>query len=249
MNTKPALEGVQAILLDIEGTTTPIAFVFDVLFPHARLQLRHHLDQHASSPEYERLFDALHDEWTSDRKAGEAVPSWIDDPPGERLASVASYSDWLMERDRKSTPLKELQGRIWKEGFERGELVGQVFADVPAALGRWRARDLRIGIFSSGSILAQQVLFRYSSSGDLTRFLDWYFDTTVGAKTNSESYRSIATAMDLAPAAILFISDVAKELDAAREAGMETRLSMRPGNKPPPHAQDHSVIHSFDELC
>ena len=249
MNTKPALEGVQAILLDIEGTTTPIAFVLDVLFPYARRHLRRHLDRHATSPEYPRLFDALHDEWTSDRKAGQAVPSWIDDPPGERLASVASYCDWLMERDRKSTPLKELQGKIWKEGFERGELVGQVFADVPAALGRWRARDLRIGIFSSGSILAQQVLFRYSSSGDLTRFLDWYFDTTVGAKTNRESYRSIATAMDLAPAAILFISDVAKELDAAREAGMETRLSMRPGNKPLPHAQDHSVIQSFDELC
>ena len=128
---------------------------------------------------------------------GEAVPPWVDAPPAARLASVASYCEWLMDRDRKSTALKVLQGKIWEEGYARGELVGDVFADVPGALERWRAQHLQIGIFSSGSVLAQQLLFRHSSAGDLTRFLQWYFDTTTGAKTDSESYRRIATAMGL----------------------------------------------------
>lgn len=248
MNTNAALEGIQAILLDIEGTTTPIAFVFDVLFPYARRHLRRHLDHHATSPDYQGLFDRLRDEYLSDRNGGGAVPSWNDSPPAARVASVASYCDWLMERDRKSTPLKELQGRIWNEGYERGELVGQVFADVPAALRRWRAQDLRTGIFSSGSALAQQLLFRHSSAGDLTGFLQWYFDTTVGAKTTSESYRRIATAMEVPSAAVLFVSDVVGELDAARDAGMRTRLSIRPGNKRPPAGHAHTGIESFDWL-
>ena len=248
MSTNAELEGIQAVLLDIEGTTTPIVFVFDVLFPYARRHLRHHLGQHATSPEYLRLFDELRDEHNSDVKAGADVPEWIDASPAARLASAASYCDWLMDRDRKSTALKVLQGKIWKEGYERGELIGQVFADVPAAFGRWRARNVRIGIFSSGSTLAQQLLFRHSSAGDLTRFIHCYFDTTVGAKTSSESYRRIATAMELPAAAILFISDVVGELDAARDVGMETGLSIRPGNKPAPPAHGHMIIESFDRL-
>ncbi len=184
----------------------------------------------------------------SDREAGEPVPSWVDDPAAARVDAIARYCAWLMERDRKSTPLKELQGRIWKEGYERGELVSHVFADVPVALGRWNVRDIGTGIFSSGSVLAQQLLFRHTSAGDLTGFLRWYFDTTIGLKTNSESYRHIATAMELPPGAILFVSDVVSELDAARDAGMQTRLSIRPGNKPPPSAHDHRVIESFEEL-
>lgn len=153
-----------------------------------------------------------------------------------------------MDRDRKSTALKVLQGKIWEEGYARGELVGDVFADVPGALERWRAQHLQIGIFSSGSALAQQLLFRHSSAGDLTRFLQWYFDTTTGAKTDSESYHRIATAMGLAPVAILFVSDVTGELDAARRAGMRTTLSIRPGNKPPPPEQGHPVVQTFDAL-
>ena len=113
-----------------------------------------------------------------------------------------------MDQDRKSTPLKALQGKIWEEGYARGELVGEVFADVPAALERWRAQDLQISIFSSGSVLAQQLLFRHSSAGDLSRFIRAYFDTTTGAKGDSESYRRIAAAMALPAPAILFVSDV-----------------------------------------
>lgn len=248
MSARPALEGIHAILLDIEGTTTPIAFVFEVLFPYARRHLRPHLEQHATSPEYDILFGQLRDEHFSDQNAGETVPPWVDAPLPARLASIASYSEWLMDRDRKSTPLKALQGKIWEEGYARGELVGDVFADVPGALERWRAQQVQIGIFSSGSALAQQLLFRHSSSGDLTRFLRWYFDTTIGAKTDSESYRRIARTMTVPSEAILFVSDVSGELDAAGRAGMRTMLSVRPGNRPTPPAHGHPVIQTFDAL-
>ncbi len=247
MSTR-APAGIQAILLDIEGTTTPIAFVYEVLFPYARSQLRRHIEQHANSPEYETLFDGLRDEHAADRTAGEAMPPWIDAPHATRLASVANYCEWQMDRDRKSTALKALQGRIWEEGYGRGELVGEVFADVPGALERWRTQGLQIGIFSSGSVLAQQLLFRHSSAGDLTRFLQWYFDTTTGAKTDSNSYRRIAAAMGIPVGAILFVSDVTRELDAARSAGMNTRLSIRPGDKPPRQSHDYTMIRAFDNL-
>lgn len=240
--------GIQAILLDIEGTTTPIAFVTDVLFPFAQKNLRRHIEQHASSIEYNALFDRLGDEHAADRRAGEAVAPWVDTPQTSRLESVASYCEWLMERDRKSTALKALQGKIWEEGYTRGELVGEVFDDVPRALARWHAQQLPIGIYSSGSVLAQQLLFRHSSAGDLTRFLRWYFDTSMGAKTESDSYRRIATRMVIPANAILFISDVTGELDAARGAGMQTTLSIRPGNKPLPLTYGDSAIRSFDEL-
>ncbi|MGH9387262.1 MAG: acireductone synthase [Vicinamibacterales bacterium] len=243
-----SLAGIQAILLDIEGTTTPIAFVYEVLFPFARKNLRRHIEQHASSIEYSVLFDRLRDEHAADRRAGETVPPWVETPHTARLASVASYSEWLMERDRKSTALKELQGRIWEEGYTRGELVGEVFDDVPGALARWHAQHVSIGIYSSGSALAQRLLFRHSSAGDLTRFLQWYFDTTVGAKIESDSYRRIATKMSMPAQAVLFVSDVIGELDAARGAGMQTTLSIRPGNTPLPHTSGYTTIRSFDEL-
>jgi len=239
---------IEAILLDIEGTTTPIAFVVDLLFPYARRHLRQHLEEHATSPTYASLFDQLREEHAADQRAAEPVPPWLDATPNARLDSAASYAEWLMDRDRKSTPLKTLQGKIWEEGYQRGELVGEVFADVPQALSRWQAQGTPVSIFSSGSVLAQQLLFRHSSAGDLTPFLRWHFDTTTGKKTDSDSYRRIAAAMNMPPQAILFVSDVVAELDAARDAGLQTRLSIRPGNAPLPPAQGHAVIRTFDEL-
>src|SRR5262245_11441156 len=240
--------GIQAVLLDIEGTTTPLAFVSDVLFPFARTNLRRHIEQHAASNEYTALFDRLRDEHDTDAQAAEPVPEWVDSPMASRLESVASYCDWLMQRDRKSTGLKDLQGRIWEEGYARAELVGEVFDDVPRALARWQEQGLAIGIFSSGSALAQQLLFRHSSSGDLSRFLDWYFDTTIGPKRESESYRRIALRMGKPSSAILFVSDVTGELAAARGAGMQTVLSIRAGNQPQSDADAYWAIRTFDEL-
>jgi enolase-phosphatase E1 len=248
VNGADASAEIEAVLLDIEGTTTPLAFVADVLFPYARRHLRQHLEEHATSPSSTSLVDQLRREHAADRRAEQAVPAWLDAPPAARLDSAARYAEWLMDRDRKSTPLKTLQGNIWQGGYRRGELVGEVFADVRPSLARWQAGGVPAGIFSSGSVLAQQLLFRHSSAGDLTPFLRWYFDTTTGKKSDRDSYRRIATVMNVAPHAIVFVSDVVAELDAARDAGLQTRLAVRPGNAPLPPAQSHTTIRTFHEL-
>jgi 2,3-diketo-5-methylthio-1-phosphopentane phosphatase len=239
---------VKAILLDIEGTTTSVSFVFDVLFPYARSGMRKYLEEHAGEPDHERLIGQLHDEHDADRAARHPVPPWFDDPGRARIETVADYAAWLMDRDRKSTPLKELQGRIWKEGYRRGELRADVFDDVPVALERWTSRNLRVGIFSSGSVLAQQLLFKHTTAGDLSGFLECYFDTTSGAKTEPASYARIATAMDLSPGSMLFVSDTTRELDAARSAGYETRLSVRPGNPHVPDGHRHPIVRTLTEI-
>ena len=248
MNPNPAAAGIGAVLLDIEGTTTPIAFVTQVLFPHARTHLRSHLERHARSPAYETLFAAFREEHAADSLRGEPVPSWADEPASARLMAVVAYAEWLMDRDRKSPPLKDLQGRIWDDGYRRGELVGEVFPDVPGAFRRWQERQVPVGIFSSGSVLAQQLLFGHSSAGDLTPFLRWYFDTRVGAKVEADSYRAIAHTIGLPAGSILFVSDVTGELIAARAAGMQVRLSIRPGNAPQPEAAAFEVLTSLAEL-
>ena len=153
-----------------------------------------------------------------------------------------------MDQDSKSTALKDVQGQIWEEGYANGELVGEVFDDVAPALSRWRARGLDIGIFSSGSALAQKLLFRHSSAGDLTPLLRWHFDTTVGPKTDPESFRGIASSVGVPPSGVLFISDAVPELDAALTAGMRTRLAVRPGNGESPTGHQHFSIRTFDEL-
>jgi enolase-phosphatase E1 len=243
----PAARTVGAILLDIEGTTTPIAFVEMVLFPYARTRLRSHLDQHANSREYDALLTRLRDEQAASAQAGEPVPSWTDEPRSARVAAAVAFAEWLMDRNRKSTPLKDLQGRIWEDGYRRGDLVGQVFDDVPGALRRWQERRVPVGIFSSGSVLAQQLLFRHSCAGNLTPFLSWYFDTKVGPKSAPDSYRRIAETIGVAPERVIFVSDVTGELDAAAAAGMQVRLSVRPDNEPPPE-HGYATISSLEEL-
>ncbi len=235
--TAPA---IRAIILDIEGTTTPIAFVTETLFPYARAHLRSYLDGHgtASTDVLERLRAERHQE--SDPSA----PPWAD---ASHMASAIAYVEWLMDRDRKSPALKELQGRIWEHGYRTGELIGEVFPDVPVALERWQRAGISAGIFSSGSVLAQQLLFGHSSAGNLRQFLKWHFDTSIGAKGEAESYKRIADRVGERPAQILFVSDILRELDAARAAGMQTRLSERPGNALQPK-NDHPVVRTFDEI-
>ena len=208
----------KGILLDIEGTTTPITFVYDVLFPFARAHAHEHLDAEAQS--------SLKLEHDADIARGLQPPPWS--------TGGLAYVHWLMDQDRKSTALKNLQGKIWQEGYRRGELHGDVYPDVPAALERWHGAGLDVRIYSSGSILAQQLIFSTTRYGDLTRFLNGYFDTTTGPKTESSSYHVIASAFALPAPEILFISDVVRELDAAKEAGLQTRLAIRPGNHSQP---------------
>src|SRR6185369_15546567 len=227
-----SLDGIRGILLDIEGTTTPIAFVHEVLFSYARQHVRDYLTKHFDDEDVRADIRLLH-----------AEDAFADD-----LDSVVAHVNRLIDLDRKSTGLKSLQGKIWHEGYSDGTLRAQVYADVAPALTRWRAAGLNVSIFSSGSVLAQQLLFAHTDAGDLTPFINDYFDTSVGKKGEAESYRRIAAAMKLQPGEILFISDVVAELAAAREAGMKTALSIRPGNQPQDSRDQHPIIHSFDEL-
>lgn len=233
-------------LLDIEGTTTPISFVYDVLFPYARQRLEPFLRKHWDEEATQADLGALREENRQD--AAHGAPPIYDASEGTVLEHTVAYLDWLMDRDRKSRPLKSLQGRIWQVGFAAGELKSQVFPDVPSAFANWRKRGRQIAIYSSGSVLAQQQLFEHVDGvGDLSGFISHWFDTRVGPKRESASYTGIAAELRVRPDDVLFISDVTAELDAAKQAGLNTRLALRLGNaEQPPSA--HETIKSFDEI-
>ena len=244
LHSRPESRGltqVRAVLLDIEGTTTPIDFVHQRLFGYARARLVEFLAQHWNRPDVRADVTRLAAEHAADTTSP-PPPPWRDD-----LAAVAAYLSWLMDRDRKSTALKSIQGKIWEDGYRRGELEGEVYPDVLPAMERWRQQGVDIAIFSSGSIQAQRSLFSHTPAGDLTRFIRAYFDTTTGPKGAPESYTTIAAALERSPSEVLFISDITAELDAARQAGMRTALCVRtPGSAPP--AGGHPVIRAFDQL-
>lgn len=235
-------ETIRSVLLDIEGTTTPINFVYEVLFPFARLRMHDYLSQHSSADDVQCDLVQLREEHAADLLAGLNPPALQTD-----LESTTEYIYWLMDRDRKSTPLKSLQGKIWLEGYKSDELRSQVFDDVPPALNRWHKQGKQIYIYSSGSVLAQNLLFGHTVAGDLTPLLSGYFDTTIGAKQEVESYRRIAARICQSPETILFVSDVVAELNAASTAGMQCVLSIRSGNHPQPDNIFRPII-SFDEL-
>ncbi len=228
------------MLLDIEGTTTPIDFVYKVLFPYARARAGEFLALHRSelADDIEGLM----------REHAEDIARGLNPPVIDAVDQLAAYVHWLMDQDRKATPLKSLQGKIWQAGYIAGELHSQVFEDVRPAFKRWNGQGKDIGIYSSGSVLAQKLLFANTEAGDLTPFISRYFDTNTGPKSEAESYRRIADALELRPSAMVFVSDVIAELKAARAAGLETILCMRPGNHPQPGASHYSVIRSFDEV-
>jgi enolase-phosphatase E1 len=239
--------GVRGVVLDIEGTTTPIAFVYDALFPYARSHLRPYLDAHFAASDLDEVARLLRAEWEDDVERGEGPPDWRDVERDAHLACLAAYALWLMHRDRKSPGLKLLQGLIWAEGYADGSLRGEVFPDVPPALERWHRDRLTIAIYSSGSVQAQQLLFSTTPAGDLTRFIGHFFDTGVGPKQSPDSYTEIAKSLGLPGRHLLFISDVGVELEAAREAEFQTLLCIRPGNSAEISSRDE-VIRSFDEI-
>ncbi|HEY6547201.1 MAG TPA: acireductone synthase [Vicinamibacteria bacterium] len=234
-------EGPRAVLLDIEGTTTPVDFVYRVLFPYAQARLESYLAAHASDPAVMEDRAGLGAEHARDKAAGRNPPPWDDSPPAQ-----AAYARWLMDQDRKATPLKSLQGKIWADGYAKGELQGQVFEDVPRALRRWTDAGRRVAIFSSGSVLAQKLIFGHTSFGDLTPHLCGFFDTTTGPKSEAGSYRRIAAALGLPPGDVLFVSDSFAELEAAREAGLDTAIAIRSDTLPTSRA--HRPVTTFDRL-
>ena len=218
-----------AVLLDIEGTTTSISFVFDVLFPYAAKAIPDFLRSHALRPEVADTIALI-------RK--DALPAEATlDPVAGALAVVQRQ----MAGDVKATGLKQLQGLVWQHGYEQGQIKGQVFSDVTECFVTWKTAKRPVAIYSSGSRLAQQLLFRHSIAGDLTGGLSGYYDTTSGPKRESASYTTIAKAWGIAPADIIFCTDQPAEADAARAAGYQTAIIMRPGNAPLPANLAHPV--------
>ncbi|HEY3624886.1 MAG TPA: acireductone synthase [Terracidiphilus sp.] len=263
-------------LLDVEGTVAPLSLTSEVLFPYARTHFEAFLRQ--SIAELEQKGDAVEPRdigegtllWDlamlrrenrdeRDPEAPQILPDSVAElgstgdggslsmSPGMGIPRILAYIYWLMDRDRKSTALKSLQGKIWKAGFESGELKGTLFDDVPDALRRWSA-EARVAIYSSGSVDAQKLFFRYSSAGDLTPLISAYFDTRTGPKMERASYAAIAAAMDVGPQEVLFFSDSVRELDAARAARCETELVVRAGNAPVEDRRGHHAVESFAGL-
>jgi enolase-phosphatase E1 len=224
-------------LLDVEGTVAPISLVSEQLFPYARTHVAGFLKQNLSRPEVQNDLKLLAEENRAEQS--EDSPTFGIEIRNELHARA--YLLWLMDQDRKSTALKSLQGKIWKAGFESGELKGTLFPDVPEAFARWASQG-KVAIYSSGSVDAQQLLFRHSIYGDLTQLIANYFDTRTGPKSESASYAAIAKDLGVDSAEVIFLSDVVHELDAARAAGCSTRLVVREGNAPVEDAHGHAAV-------
>ncbi len=232
------------ILLDVEGTVSPLTFVQDVLFPYARQHAADFLAAHIDAPPVEEALEQMA------RDAGKkSFTEWCPLPPesGRAAKWVTEHVYRLMDADAKQTGLKALQGLIWEQGFHSGTLQSTVFPDVPPALAAWVAAGRQVRIYSSGSVQAQKLFFTHCDAGDLSIYVSGYYDTTTGPKREASSYVAIARNVNLPAGEILFLSDVPEELDAARGAGMMTGLAMRPGNRPVPHP-NHPMVSSFDQI-
>lgn len=210
---------ILSIITDIEGTTTPISFVHRILFPYARARLENFITSHPDEPA-------------------------VSEVPEPKLQTL---QEW-MDRDEKITALKTIQGEIWRRGYESGDLKGEIYPDVPAALRRWARAGLRLFVYSSGSVPAQKLLFGHTPAGDLTSLFQAYFDTRVGAKREAASYNAIARAIGGAPAEALFLSDVEAELDAAQQAGLLTCQLVRPEDGTIPSTR-HKTASDFNGVA
>jgi enolase-phosphatase E1 len=225
------MSDIRAVLTDIEGTTSSIDFVKDVLFPYARKHLPAYVETHTDEAEVRHwLHEAAKEAGIMEATRGEIIDllvRWIDE-------------------DRKSTALKALQGMIWREGYESGVYVSHMYPEVADRLRAWHAQGLKLYVYSSGSVPAQKLLFGFTGDGDLTPLFSGYFDTQTGHKREVESYRRIADAIGLPPAQVLFLSDIREELDAAREAGMRTTQLVRP---PLPLSDNgHPAVSDFNAI-
>lgn len=222
---------VKAILLDIEGTTTSIRFVHEVLFPYAREALPAFVRAHAEDAPIAALLEQ------SRAEAGT--------PEANLEATIDQLLRWIAE-DKKVTPLKALQGHIWKSGYESGDFTGHVYDDTPAYLSKWSESGIRLYVYSSGSVQAQKLLFGHSDAGDLCPLFSGYFDTKVGHKRDEASYRAISESIGLAAQDILFLSDITEELDAAASAGMQTTQLVR--DEDTEAGTTHPIARDFSEL-
>ncbi|XP_071730131.1 probable bifunctional methylthioribulose-1-phosphate dehydratase/enolase-phosphatase E1 1 [Rutidosis leptorrhynchoides] len=242
----------RCVVLDIEGTTTPISYVTDVLFPYARDNVRMHLEETYDTADTKDDIKLLRSQVENDLQNGVvgavAVPS--DDAGKEEvIAALVINVEEMIKADRKITSLKQLQGHIWRTGFHKNELKGVVYDDVPKALERWHASGVKVYIYSSGSRLAQRLIFGYTNHGDLRKYLCGFFDTAVGNKRETKSYIEISESLGVdKPSEILFLTDVFQEALAAKAAGLEVIISVRPENGPLPDDHGFDTIESFTEI-
>ncbi len=221
---------IRAIVTDIEGTTTDIAFVHKILFPYARARLPEFVRTHTADGFVREQLAAI------DKEVGR--PLTLDE-------AIAQLIRWIDE-DKKITPLKALQGLIWEQGYKNGDFTGHVYPDVPDALRRWKGAGKKLYVYSSGSVQAQKLIFGHTPVGDLTPLFSGYFDTQVGGKREANSYRRIAKEIACATGEIIFLSDITEELDAAATAGMQTKHLVRDGALN--SATRHPQVESFDEI-
>lgn len=235
---------IRGILLDIEGTTSSISFVYDEMFPFIRRSIEGFLANHLNDDAVQECLPLL----ASDLNHA-SIDDWLGDrsPSGQQFLIRDGVIE-LMDADVKATGLKQLQGLIWKDGFHSGELVAHIYDDVAPAIRAWHDAGLDVRIYSSGSIAAQKLFFGHCLAGNLLPLFRGHYDTTTGPKKEADSYRAIASDFGLPAENILFVSDVADELVAAQLAGLQVALSIRPGNKPVDEPQRFDTVTSFDQL-
>lgn len=233
---------MKAILLDIEGTTTTIDFVHETLFSYSKEKMSGFLSENPGGlkteiGELKKKYAIDFAEQLYGRRLDENEP-----------VTIANYLRFLIDTGSSSSFLTSVQERIWLQGYESGELETVVFEDVLPAFERWKKEEIEVAIFSSMSVSVQKTLFGHTDHGDLTVFIDEYFDSSSGAKNEPESYKKITEILGFAPDEIVFISDSTDELDAARKAGLRTILSLRKGNAPITGDATHQIVENFDEI-
>lgn len=221
---------IRAIVTDIEGTTSDIRFVHNVLFPYARERLAGFVTAEQYKEPVSTILNNLREEVAQ---------------PEATAAELIEVLFAFMDEDRKSTALKALQGIIWRDGYVNGDFKGHLYPDVLPQLEKWKAQGIDLYVYSSGSVAAQKLLFGYSDEGDITHLFSGYFDTLVGAKRDVQSYRNIATQIGLPPASILSLSDIHQELDAAEAADFRTTQLIRGDDDVASH---HHQVHSFSNI-
>lgn len=224
---------IKYILTDIEGTTTSISFVHEVLFPYSQKNLSTYIDKHF----HDKKVQAILAEVKATVLAENEIAIDLEE-------CVFTLKDWIIQ-DRKHKALKELQGMIWEDGYKAGNFKGHVYPDVPGKFNEWTKSGIKLGVYSSGSVAAQKLIFGYSELGDLTPYFSNYFDTTVGHKRETLSYQNILRQLHLDGSEVLFLSDIEEELNAAKEAGMKTTLLDRDHTR---ISKIHPKVNSFSEI-
>ncbi|XP_056592633.1 enolase-phosphatase E1 [Triplophysa dalaica] len=248
-------ENIRAFLLDIEGTTTPITFVKDILFPYIRENLEAYLSAHWEEDECKQDVHLLKKQAEEDLRQNKACPvhavdQTVHTDEEKAIREVVDSVLWEMAADRKTTALKQLQGHMWRAAYLMGKIKGEVYPDVVPSIRQWRHHGLQIYIYSSGSVEAQKLLFRYSVEGNLLDLVDGHFDTNIGAKVESKSYENIVEKIGCQPDEIMFLTDVTREAKAAEDAGMNVAVVVRPGNMELTEEErnKYRIITSFNQL-